>query len=110
MPDLNPYSDVAVRKFYLADLAYQLNERKIGEKIVNQITNYASGQLNYYASVDDNNQRMAGRDIQLDMSVINEMVKLTKDNNEPALNQKLTGLLNTYQAKFGAMFQQQQPQ
>ncbi|MGI4022150.1 MAG: glycosyltransferase family 117 protein [Janthinobacterium lividum] len=107
MPDLNPYTDVAIRKFYLADLAYQLNERKLGEKIVNQISSYASGQLNYFASMDEGNQRMAGRDIQLCISVINELIKLTKDNNEPAQNQKLTALLNTYQAKFRGMFQQQ---
>ncbi|MEX8547503.1 MAG: DUF2723 domain-containing protein [Mucilaginibacter sp.] len=107
MPNLNPFVDVAARKFYLADIAYQLGERKLGEKIVNQITDYTSGQLSYFASMDDNNQRMSGRDIQLCMSVINGMVKLTKDNNEPVLNKKLTGLLNTYQAKFGGMFQQQ---
>jgi hypothetical protein len=107
MPNLNPYTDVAIRKFYLADLAYQLNERKLGEKVVNEISTYVSGQLNYFATVDEGNQRMAGRDIQLCVSVLNELIKLTKDNNEPAMNQKLTGMLNTYQAKFSGLFQQQ---
>ncbi len=109
MPDLNPYTDVAVRKFYMVDLAYQLNDRPIGAKTVNQIVNYVSDQLNYYASMNDDNRRMQGRDIQLCISVLNELVKLTKDNKEPALNQKVTGLMNEYQQKFSAMFQQDQP-
>ncbi len=107
MPDLNPYTDVAIRKFYMADLAYQLGERKLGEKVVNQIIDYVSGQMNYFASMDDNNKRISGRDIQLCISVTNELVKLTKDNKEPALNQKVTAMLADYQSKFGAMFQQQ---
>jgi len=107
MPDLNPYTDVAIRKFYLADLAYQLNERKIGEKEVNGIINYVSGQMNYFASMNEDNKRISGRDIQLCISVTNELVKLTKDNKEPALNQKVTAMLADYQSKFGAMFQQQ---
>ncbi|MGI4804114.1 MAG: hypothetical protein ACRYFL_05045, partial [Janthinobacterium lividum] len=105
MPDINPYTDVAIRKFYLADLAYQINDKPIGEKTVNQIMSYVSDQLNYYASMDDDNRRMNGRDIQLCISVLNEMVKLTADNKEPALNKKATALISEYQMKFSSMFQ-----
>ncbi len=105
MPDLNPYTDVAIRKFYLADLAYQLNDRPIGEKTVNQIVSYVSDQLNYYTSMNDDNRRMQGREIQLCLSVLNELDKLTKDNKEAALNQKVTVLMNKYQQKFSDMFQ-----
>ena len=110
MPDLNPYTDVAIRKFYMADLAYQVNDRVIGEKVVNQIMDYVSDQLNYFASMDDDNRRAQGRDIQLCISVLNELVKLTQDNKEAALNKKATAMLNQYQLKFSDMFQAQQPQ
>ncbi len=105
MPDLNPYTDVAIRKFYLADLAYQINDKPIGEKTVNQIMGYVSDQLNYYASMDDNNRRMQSRDIQLCISVLNELIKLTEDNKEAALNKKVSALINEYQLKFSSMFQ-----
>jgi len=105
MPDLNPYTDVAIRKFYLADLAYQINDKPIGEKTVNQIMGYVSDQLNYYASMNDDNRRMQSRDIQLCISVLNELVKLTEDNKEAALNKKVSALINEYQLKFSSMFQ-----
>jgi hypothetical protein len=49
-----------------------------------------------------------GQNVQYGISVLNAMTQLTKDNEQMALNSKLTAQLNDYTNKFSSIMGKQQ--
>ncbi|MGV8879518.1 MAG: DUF2723 domain-containing protein [Sphingobacteriaceae bacterium] len=104
MPDLNPYMDIAIRKFYLASNAFQLEDIPLGTKITNLTIAYITDQLDFYgSSMGNNNSNVSLREVQLGLTVMNEFLKLTKERNQTELNKKIQGVFNKYESKFGAV-------
>lgn len=101
-PDLNPYMDIAIRKFYLASNAFQLKDTPLGTKITQQTIAYITDQLAYYsANMDNNSGNVSVREVQLGMTVMNEFLKLTQDHNQTDLNKKIQGQFNRFETRFG---------
>jgi hypothetical protein len=107
MPNINPYVDIAARKYYLVETAYRLGETQLGNKWVNDIDNYITDLLNYSYSV---NQKGSGdyntRDVQMSLSILNGLVTLTHDHHQDALNKKLDAQLKDYMNKLGSAVRQ----
>jgi len=104
LPDLYPYVDVAGRKLYLAQLAYQLHDVVLGNKLATNIDNYLKDQLDYNAyllSQDVNS--INGRDVQIGMQVLNGLAQFAKDNHQTALSSKFDAQLKDYESKFRAV-------
>jgi len=111
MPDINPYIDVAARKFYLAQAAYNLHDIVMGNKFVNGIDNYLTDQLDYdYYQLQNNSNDLSVRDINISVQLIGGMMEFTKDNHQTALYNKLSAQFKDYQSKFASLLRQQQPQ
>jgi hypothetical protein len=102
MPDLNPYIDVAGRKFYMAQIAYKLNDIGLGNKFVNSIDSYLTDQLNYnyYQLQQKDGSSIDGRVVQLGIQLLNGMSEITAQNHQDALSKKLKAQLTDYSTKF----------
>ncbi|MBE7177917.1 MAG: DUF2723 domain-containing protein, partial [Mucilaginibacter polytrichastri] len=101
MPDIYPYMDVAVRKFYMADTLYKLNMQKEANDVVDKVGDYLSDQLDYFARENEKHPDSSPREVQLGMSLMNELVKLTADQKQTALNKKLDTSFKGFQKRFG---------
>jgi hypothetical protein len=101
MPDLNPTSDAIIRKFYLTEAAYKVNEKGVADKLINQVHKYVTNTLNYnYTLYQDGKIDVKNSDLQLSMSLLNGLLPLSQKNN-PALYKQVTQDLKNYEQKFG---------
>jgi len=100
MPNLVPYSDVLVRKYYLTEYAYKLGEMQLANKWVDQMDDYITNLLNYYSTTSGD---VNAREVQLSMSLLNGVMTMTKDFHQDALNKKLESQFKVYETKLGAM-------
>lgn len=108
MPDLNPYIDVAARKYYLADTAYHLQDMNMGNRCVTNTTAYIKDQLDYnYHLLQDDADTVNLRDVQMGMWTLNRMAALTKQYHQAALSTRLEGELHDYENKFSSILAKQ---
>jgi len=104
LPELNPYIDVAGRKMFLAQAAYQLGDSALGNKMVSTINNYLVDQLDYNAYLVANNKdNINMRDIQIGLQILRGLTEYTKTAHQDALNKKLEAEYRGYEGKFGAL-------
>ena len=100
IPDQNFSLNFTIRKFYMADLLYKLKEPQKANKIVENTANYISEQLNYLHTISQTKENLGAQEIQLGMSILNELVKVTADNGQTALNKKVTSQYKALESKF----------
>lgn len=105
MPDLNPYLDITVRKFYLADTCYRLKQTGQANRIIKGINNYLGDELRYIAQKNPGERSADSRDVQLGLYVMDEMVKLTMANKQTGLHDMLALNLKNIRYKFGLPIQ-----
>src|SRR6202012_2220602 len=86
MPDLNPGLEVANRKIFMAQTAYDLHDVVLGNKFITSVDNYVTDQLDYnYYLLKDNSGSLSLRDVQYGISFINAMVGITSESHQTAL-------------------------
>jgi hypothetical protein len=104
MPDINPNLYAAQRKISIADTSYKLNELALGNKLVNNVDDYLTDQLDYsYYLLQNNSGQLNPRDVQISLSFLNSMAGITKDSHESKLSDKLVAQVNDYESKFGTI-------
>jgi hypothetical protein len=109
LPDLNTGLDVAERKIFFAQTAYNLHDVILGDKYVASVDNYITDQLDYnYHLLQDKSNEVSQRDVQYGVSFINDLSGITGDNHRTALNKKLQDQLKDYENKFSVLLQRQQ--
>ncbi|CAM3690363.1 DUF2723 domain-containing protein [Mucilaginibacter galii] len=107
MPDIYPYVDVAVRKFYLADTALHLQDFKLANKMMTSIDTYVKEQLDFnYHRLQTDADTVNIRDVQLSLSLLDEMSKLGSQNQQLAVNNRVKQHLAEYQQKFSTLMRQ----
>ena len=107
MPDIYPYVDVAVRKFYLADTALHLQDFKLANKIMTSIDTYVKEQLDFnYYRLQTDADTVNVRDVQLSLSLLEEMNKLGSQHQQLAVNNRVKQHLNDYQQRFSTLMRQ----
>ncbi|SEP08689.1 DUF2723 domain-containing protein [Mucilaginibacter sp. OK283] len=109
MPDINPYIDIAGRKIFLIQMAFQLNDVVLGTKMANHLDEYVTDQLDYnYHLLTSNDNTLSTRDVQIGLQILNGMTDFVKENNQPALFKKFDGQLKDYVKKFAPLLGNQQ--
>ena len=101
MPDIIPVQEIAVRRYYMAETSYRLHETAMANKLINQLDSYLVSSLTYnYSLFKDGKTDVKNDDIQLGLSLLNGMVRLTKDF-QPAIHVKFDAQLKDFSGKFG---------
>lgn len=100
VPDKNYSLNFTIRKFYMADLLYKLKETKKANELVTSTADYIEDQLNYLSAIAQTKENLNSRDIQLGIYVMGELVKLTAQNGETALNKQLQARFKAMESKF----------
>lgn len=100
VPDKNLSLNFTIRKFYMADLLYKLDEPKKANELVLNTSEYIEDQLNYLAAIAKTKENLNSRDIQLGFYVMTELAKLTEQNKETDLNKKLQDRLKVMESKL----------
>lgn len=109
MPSVIISSELAVRKYYMAESLFRMGDATLGIKLATQIDNYIVDQLNYsYILYQKSDGSLNSRDVQLYLSLLNGMVNLTKSYKQDALSAKISAQLKDYGTKFGGMAPPQQ--
>jgi hypothetical protein len=109
LPDFNPYIDVAARKVYLAQIAYQLNDNVLANKFISNIDKYLIEQLDYnYYLLQKDTGSINLRDVQFGVQLLGGMADITRDGKQTALTNKLQAQLKDYEAKFAGVLSRQQ--
>lgn len=109
LPDINPYIDVNVRKLYLAQASYKVNDVVVGNKLTEDIDDYLTDQLDYnYYLLQNNNDQLDSRTINIGVQLIGALTDFTKDAHQTALYNKLSAQYKDYQAKFANVLSRQQ--
>ncbi|MES2112647.1 MAG: DUF2723 domain-containing protein [Bacteroidota bacterium] len=109
MPDIMPGIEVANRKIFMAQTAYNLSDNVLGNKLINNVNDYLKDQLDYnYNLLKDNNNNLDVRTVQYGVQFINAMVEFTSAGHQPALSKKLSDELKDYTNKFAPLLQRQQ--
>jgi len=108
MPDIYPYAGIAQSKFRVIDTAYRLHANGVANKYVSSMDNYIIDQLNYdYNLFQASPADLNASNVQFEMSVLNAMTQITKENQELALNTKLQAQLSDYENKFAGVIGKQ---
>ncbi|MFM6976127.1 MAG: DUF2723 domain-containing protein [Sphingobacteriaceae bacterium] len=89
IPDKNYSLTYAIRKYYLADNLYQLKETAKANAVAEQTGEFVTNELKYLIAISDSRGGASSNDIQLGMSLLNELIKTTGENGQTALNNKL---------------------
>jgi hypothetical protein len=94
--------EIAVRKYYMIDNAYRLNDIQLGNKIATQVADYVTNQLDYsYTLLQKGETSLENRDLQYSLQILGGLVEFTKQNKQPQLFNKFSAQLSGYEKKFG---------
>jgi hypothetical protein len=109
MPDINLGLEVADRKIFMAQTAYQLQDVVLANKFINSVDSYITDQLDYnYYLLQSNSGELNTRDVQYGISFLNGITSMAGENHQTALNNKLKAQLKDYETKFAPILQRQQ--
>jgi hypothetical protein len=109
MPDDIPYSEIALRKFYLTNNAFNLNQTALATKWTNQLDDFVTNLLDYNNKVMQNGGgEVNQRDVQLGLYILNGLMEYTSTHKQTALFNKLSAQFKGYEAKFGNVLGGQQ--
>jgi len=106
MPDINPNFMAAQGKITMADTSYKLDYAKLGNKLIKSVNGYLTDKLDYnYHQLQKDTGRLSPRDVQISMSLLNNMVAITHNSNQKELSGQLLAQLNDYADKFKSILQ-----
>jgi hypothetical protein len=109
LPDINPYIDVNVKKLYLTQASYKVNDVVVGNKLAEDIDDYLTDQLDYnYYLLQNNSDNLDPRTVNIGVQLIGALTDFTKDAHQTALYNKLAAQYKDYQAKFANVVSRQQ--
>ncbi len=100
IPDKNYSFYSVVHRYYSADLLYRLKETKKANLLVEQTANNIVAELNYLADISSTKENLASNDIQLGLTVLNELIKVSTENNQTALSNSLKNKFKSLETKF----------
>ncbi len=84
----------------VADNLYKVGEKEKAAKIVNSIVKSNKEELDYYLAMPDSKRPAYSRDVQENMAVIQEMVRITQAGGDSTLNKTLNTEFNKLQPIF----------
>lgn len=103
VPNRNYSLNFTIRKFYMTDLLYKLNETKRANELALNTADYIEDQLNYLAAIAQTKENLNTREIQLGVYVMTELNKLSEKNGQTALNKQLESKIKAIESRFIGM-------
>lgn len=92
--------DDTLTRMYTVHNLYQVNETERANVITKQLNTFLDQELSYIASLDAKEWNYYGRDIQLGLSVLNNLERITAGSKQTALNKSIKETLQRIQNKF----------
>jgi hypothetical protein len=106
MPEKILSPELAIRKYYLAQSAYEVGDAALGNKLVKLVDDYVVDQLAFNFTVyQQDSDNVDSRAVQLSLSLLNGMENLTKSFHQTEWANKTAAQLKDYSGKFGALGQ-----
>ncbi|TWR25808.1 DUF2723 domain-containing protein [Mucilaginibacter pallidiroseus] len=103
-----PYIDIAGRRMFLAQKAYQLGDIALGNKMANNVDDYVIDQLKFnYNQLKNSGNNLNLRDVQISLQVLNDLGGFAKTAGQTAIGNKLHAQLKEYQSKFAGVISKQ---
>jgi hypothetical protein len=93
LPERNFIFYFVMHKYQTANLLYEVGEPALANKLVNNISTNIIDEISYMARLKG--QEVASSNVQLGAYVFTELIKITEEHRQPALN---TALKNQYKA------------
>lgn len=103
VPNRNYSLNFTIRKFYMTDLLYKLNETKRANELALNTADYIEDQLNYLAAIAQTKENLNTREIQLGVYVMTELNKLSEKNGQTTLNKQLESKIKAIESRFIGM-------
>jgi hypothetical protein len=102
MPAIIPVQEAAVRRYYMAEIAYNAGETDMADKMMMQLDDYVTNSLNYnYTLFKAGETTINNNELRFGLSFLNGLVMFTKKYNHTGLSEKYNKQLTTYAAQFG---------
>lgn len=105
IPERNYLFYYILHRYYTADLLYKVGETEKANKLVRHTSDYISKELGYLGGLSGNRQRFAMNDIQLGVSVLNELLKITEANKQTALHAELQKQFTSLQGSLSLNYE-----
>ncbi|WP_040298987.1 glycosyltransferase family 117 protein [Arcticibacter svalbardensis] len=100
VPDKNYLFYYILHRYYTADLLYKVGETKAANKLVKSTSDYIGAELGYLGGLSSSRQKFAMNDIQLGISIYNELLKITEANKQTALHAEIKKEFTNLQSKL----------
>jgi len=100
IPEKNYLFYYILHKYYTAELLYKVNEPALANKLIENTADYIQKELNYLGDISANMPNLSQNDVQLGISVLNEMIRTTEANKQTALNQSLKTKFQALESRF----------
>lgn len=104
IPERNYIFYYILHRYYTADLLYQVKETAKANALVKHTADYIDAELTYLGSMSPGTQSLAMSDIQLGVSILNELVKITEENKQTALHNELSNKFTALRSKLPINF------
>ncbi len=100
IPEQNYLLYYALERLYTTDMLYKVNETEKANKLAKRTADYLNKEMAYVAGLSEGRKNFAGGDVQLALSVMNELVRLTEEHKQTAvhdaINKQFTNLRNQF--------------
>lgn len=107
MPDIYPDIEAAIRKNFIAQTFYHLNEAQPANELMKSIDGYLKDQLDYnYNVLQKSPESVDMRTLQYGISVLNDMATITRQYRQTALATQFANQLKDYEGKFSGILGQ----
>ncbi|MDF3078338.1 MAG: multidrug transporter [Sphingobacteriaceae bacterium] len=103
VPDQNYSLYFTLYRYMEAELLYKVKEPAKADAVVESTSRYIGDELDYLYSVARVKENLTSNDIQLGMSVLNELIRVTNANGRTALSGKLQNQFKSLESKFMAL-------
>ena len=93
--------------YFMAENLYLLGEKERANKLLKRSSTHLQKEISYLADVSDSTNSVVGeQSIQLGMSFLNQMARITAANGETKFSTELNNQFNTLAARFSALSSQ----
>ncbi len=101
MPNINPFIDVAARKAYMAEIAYQLGDVALGNKLAAYFYNYIDKEAAYnYNAFKDDLRRCDIRTVRFGLKTLSELAGYAATAKQQQLAKEMGSAAEKYKKLF----------
>ncbi|WP_423148902.1 DUF2723 domain-containing protein [Rubrolithibacter danxiaensis] len=105
VPDKNYSFYSVLYRYYTVDQLYKLGEAAKANNLATQTAGFIAAELTYMGDIIQSVENINSNEIQLGMTVLNELAKTAEENKQTAVATNIKNKLQGLQSRFGALQQ-----